>query len=954
MTVVMWMLAALGTAWASGEAEEAEITFKLGAEAYGSGNYPTALAQFLASNRLAPNPSVAFNIARCYARLDQYASAYRWFSIAAEGLPDKRIQAAVQDELRDITPKVVVYEITSEPPGATVYAERKDLGAIGTTPFRIALAPTEGGRTFVFEKDGWETSEANKVAGTRGTTVQLSHTMTQIVGTLDVHAPEGTIVHQGAPDGPVLCEAPCQAKLAPGNWVVYFRRDGFRDAVRQLEIAADTVTTTLVDLAPNTGSVVVDATERGSLVEVDGQAVGFTPTVVQGVAVGTRVVRVSRPGYQPIERTVAVETDKQVTLNDLELLPLNEVTAVSRRAERLELAPSSVTVISQEELKAFHYPTIYEALRGVRGVALTYDSIYGAAAVRGLGQANDFGNRLLVLQDGAILNDNILYQSFISYDGRVDLGGIERIEVVRGPGSVLYGTGAVSGVVNLVTESAQTIDGTEFGVGTSDNHVLTGRAQAHYNFDKNDRFGIRASVSGAASQGRLETIDPRGAASPPIEVDGFDAFRAASSIGRVWLGDATIQWYHAWRTVDIPTGVYDTVIGNPDGTNEWTDARTMIEARYEPRLSDNLTLLTRAYLNRYQYDGVLPYGDYTSVEDYLGVSVGAEARVQFEVGDQFRLTAGAQYDNSPQVTLHGEDQYPDGTIDPPYLDESVPYSLAAGYALVDLVPIEQVRVTLGGRADYWSTFGVALSPRLAVVLVPRDGDFIKLLGGRAFRAPSIYELYYTIPDVQIQPDAAGYTLLPETVWSGEIEYTHNFDEAWSGTVSGHASFANQLIESVPAPGFEGAVTYKNSDLPIRILGVDGEVRRGFQGGWMLSMFYSVLDARYQDGTLSPNAPQNNAGLKLIVPISAPAARVAFRTSLEAPRRIDLTRDDATDLAVVSDVVLSGTVPERGFEYAIGVYNLFNMSYGVPVTDTFPMRTMPQQGRSLLANLSIRF
>ncbi|MEZ4235400.1 MAG: TonB-dependent receptor [Myxococcota bacterium] len=943
----LWL--GLTAAWAAGDAEEAETTFTLGARAYSDGDITRALSYFLASNRLAPNASVAFNIARCYARLGEYAAAYRWFTVAGEGLTDPRITQAVEQELRGITPKVVVYDIQSDPPGATVYAERMDLGAVGVTPLRIAMAPSDAPRTFLLERDGWVGQRLEGIGGARGETVEVRATLPQVVGQVHIDAERGTTVHQGAPDGPLLCTAPCDLPLRPGNWVLYFGREGFRDAVRQFDVQADATTTVSVALVPNTGSIVVDATERGALVEVDGVAAGFTPTVVQGVNVGERVVRVSRPGYQPVVIPVAVETDEQVDLERVQLLPINEVEAVSRRAERVELAPSSVTVISREEMRAFQYPTIYEALRGVRGVALTHDSIYGAAAVRGLGQANDFGNRLLILQDGATLNDNILYQSFIGYDGRVDLEGIDRIEVVRGPGSVLYGTGAVSGVVNLVTDPASAPTGSAISVGSFDNHTLRASAETHALARDNDLVGLRAVVSAAGSQGRSETIDPRGNANPPVNVDGFDAFLGGSTNGRVWLGPATVQWYHAYRSVDIPTGVYATVLGNPDGTNEWIDTRTMVEAKVEPKLSDRLHLSGRATFDRYQYDGILPYGPYTSVEKYVGISLGTELRATWEASDQFRLTAGGQYSASPIVTMDGEDRARNGDV-APYLAASEPYQLAAGYALVDVVPTEQVHVTVGGRADYWSTFGPAFSPRLAVVLVPDEGDYVKILGGRAFRAPSIFELYYEIPGVQVRPSDVD----PETVWSGELEYSHAFDPVWTGLLAGHASLANKLVESVAAPGVPGAVTYKNSDRDIRILGIDAELRRAFQGGWMVSTFYSFLDSRYADGQEVPNVPQSNAGLKVVLPVSAPQAQLGFRSSLEAPRRIDLSRDDQTGWAVVSDLVLSGQVPERRFEYAIGVYNLFDQGYALPLTDTFPMRTMPQQGRSLLATLKLGF
>ncbi|MCB9695130.1 MAG: hypothetical protein H6736_25270, partial [Alphaproteobacteria bacterium] len=82
-------------------------------------------------------------------------------------------------------------------------------------------------------------------------------------------------------------------------------------------------------------------------------------------------------------------------------------------------------------------------------------------------------------------------------------------------------------------------------------------------------------------------------------------------------------------------------------------------------------------------------------------------------------------------------------------------------------------------------------------------------------------------------------------------------------------------------------------------------------------------------------------------------RVAWRANLEAPRRIDLTDDTHTGWAIVSDLVLSGTASEHGFDYAVGVYNLFNQGYAQPLSDTFPFRTMPQQSRSLMAELTLR-
>ncbi|MCB9675244.1 MAG: TonB-dependent receptor [Alphaproteobacteria bacterium] len=948
IALVLLALAGVATpAYAQSIADEADTLFRMGTDAYDKFDYETALIHFMQSNRLSPNAITAGNVGHTYVSMQKYPEAYRWYALASS-LADGKDES-ILDAMDSIKKNVVLVELASNPEGATVYLDRKSLGAVATTPATIALPAGE--YTFIMEREGHQDFTSEKVSMRKlGQKVDVKGELERITGLLSVSGQDGAEVRLGAEDADVLCVTPCETPVPIGQQIVYFRKEGFRSQPALLTVEADKTASVPVNLIQVTGSVAVSATERGAAVEIDGVRVGYTPMVAQAVPAGSRKLRVALRGFEPVEQTIEVPPDGQLSLERVELIPISEVTAVSRRAESVAQAPSSVTLISRDELQAFRYPTIYEALRGVRGISLTYDSIYGSAAVRGLGQANDFGNRLLILSDGATLNDPILYQSFISYDGRVDLGGIERIEIVRGPGSVLYGTGAVSGVVNLIGEGIDAPETAELTVGTFDNHVYRARAAAHYNLT--DKIGFRASVSAAGSQGRSETLNPRGPDND-LTVKGFDRFKGATTTGRLWLGDATFQWYHAYRTINIPTGVYDTDLNVPND-NYWVDNRTMAELRYEPKLSEKVRLLTRAYFNRYQYDGFLPYGDFTSVEKYVVLSGGAEARVIAEPADIFRIQAGAVIDASPRLTLDGEDRYEDGTAES-YLEESQPYQIAAGYAVIDFIPIPEIRITAGARADYWSTFGgLALSPRFAMVLEPRDGDVIKLLAGRAFRAPSTYELYYNIPGVQLRPDTQGIDIEPETVWSTELEYSHAFDSVWTGLISGHYSVANKLIETIEAPLEPEAVTYGNSAEAVRIVGADVELRREFRGGWMLSGFYSALDSRYADSNqLVPNVPTHNAGGKFIMPIAGPVARVAYRANLEAPRRIDLVNDNKTGWAIVSDLVLSGTAPDQGFDYAVGVYNLFNQSYSQPLSDTFPFRTMPQQGRSLMAEVTLR-
>ena len=486
-------------AFASGAADEADLQFEIGAEHYQKGEFRDALEHFLASNRLVPNKNVVFNIARTYEKLGRFADAHRYYTDALDEETNPRKIADIKEAIERIAPNVAVLKVETNPPGATIYIDRKDLGSRGTAPRALALPP--GKYRVIVEIDGYELATSGVVEAKLGAETVVPLSLTRIVGTVQVgvEGAPGAAVHVDDEKAPVACEAPCSFEVPPGRHLLYFTREGFQAAPRQVNVVARQVTRTSAQLAPLTGVVVVSADERDAVVEIDGRPMGFTPAVIQNVAVGTRKVRVLLRGYAPVERDVEVKTGEQTELTDLKMIPLRQVAAVSRYAESIEDAPSSVTIIDGQELRAFGYPTIAEALRGTRGFSLNNDSAYYSVGVRGIGQPNDYGNRVLILSDGASLNDNLLNSSYIGSDGRDDLHDVSRIEVVRGPGSLLYGTGAFSGLVNLVPHEKDDPNSVQGSVGTYDNGVARARLGFHYNFTP--KIGIQASVSGARSDG---------------------------------------------------------------------------------------------------------------------------------------------------------------------------------------------------------------------------------------------------------------------------------------------------------------------------------------------------------------------------------------------------------------------------------------------------------------------
>jgi len=1009
-------------ALADGNADEADLHFQIAAEAYSKGDFRTALEHFLLSNRLVPNKNVVFNVARTYEQLKRFADAHRYYVDALDGETNTQTIATIQDAIKRIAPNVAVLRVESDPPGATVYIDRKDLGSRGRAPKPLAIS--EGKYKVIAELDGYEPATMDGVEAKIGAETKVPFKLKRIVGTVavTVEGAPGASVHIDDETAAPICEAPCSFEAPPGTHLVYFTREGFQAPPRQINIVAKETTKAAAVLTPLTGSMVVQADERDAIVEIDGKPAGFTPAVIQNVSVGPRKIRVTLRGYAPVERDIVIKANQQTQLLDLKLVPLRQVAAASRFTENIEDAPSSVTVIDGQELRAFGYPTVYEALRGTRGVAVSYDRVYASAAIRGLGDPNDYGNRLLVLQDGTVMNDNIVSSSYIGNDGRVDLADIDRIEVVRGPGSLVYGTGAMSGVVNLVPKAKDDETSVHVALGTYDNAVIHGRGGFHINFNKEKTAGMWASVSGARSDGINLEVQPRDPANgATATAHQVDFFRSVGTAGRAWVGPVTAQWFFHSREQHLPVGAYSAYFD--DSRTYYKDDRFMAELRVEPKIGDKVQILARAHANYYAYRGSYFYEPAPGPsydEDFRGTWFGGEARAVITPVESLRLTAGGEVVGHPEANMIGcggyvengnkcdhrpqldaclaackaddlacQDtcytQYPSqGNT---YLDVQQSYLAGAVYGLLDWGAAKWIRFSAGIRGDFSSFVSPQIVARGAIILKPWPGGVIKLMGGNAFRRPSIYErFYYDGGTAQLQAeDPTGKSkeapfvkggLKPETIVNGELELSQRFLEDWTALGSVHLNRIENVITTVeidpngvPSPG-TGVIQYQNSQAPALNVGFDLELRRDWRQGWMVSAFYSFQKPQFTDiksddpvvvanpllltNPRITNAPEHLGGFRGVVPIVPDLASLGLRVTLEAPRRVTYSTNETTRPAAVADLTLSGGVKKFGVGYVIGVYNVADTRYNLPITETYYSRLSPQNGRTFLANVNVTY
>ena len=172
------------------------------------------------------------------------------------------------------------------------------------------------------------------------------------------------------------------------------------------------------------------------------------PTVFGVLAVICLVHQTNRAHAQGTTQTSA----------ELELTELLKVRAVTgaRHDQRLVDSPRQIAVVTAEDIRRRNYRSTPDALADIAGVFVqeTNDG-GGSPIIRGL-----VGNQILILVDGIRLNNSAYRLGPNQYLNTIDLNQIERIEVVRGAGSVLYGSDALGGVVNIITRAAGREDGT--------------------------------------------------------------------------------------------------------------------------------------------------------------------------------------------------------------------------------------------------------------------------------------------------------------------------------------------------------------------------------------------------------------------------------------------------------------------------------------------------------------
>lgn len=656
--------------------------------------------------------------------------------------------------------------------------------------------------------------------------------------------------------------------------------------------------------------------------------------------------------------SVAAANSKEGDFLDL-LDQENQVFAASRYVQTLAETPANVSVISRDDIAHFGYRTIADALHTLPGF-YNSTSQWPAVGLRGVAVPGDFGSRVLYLINGMPIYEPTYGGFFLEY---LDIASIDRIEVVRGSGSALYGSGAVMGIINLITRNGHDTPGKTAiaEVGNNTSYSAYG-SMAGVVGPGLDGF---ASVSSSGSKGRNVYLSEFGATS--VDNDGMKNKRAFLRFANE---DFWVQAAYVDGDKHDPLASYDSAFN--------TDMLLLrerfgaLEAGVNHKLGNDARLTGRIYTLDVAERGDYPYSVdssrfsqpyYINVTDLKSQTSGVELRYDQFVSERHHLLAGVEF---KRVSGHNEigDQPGLARVGVIAAQADPSYGQHSLFVQDEWRFDEKRSIFFGARLDAYQGFSAGVtshvSPRIAYVQDFGGGNTGKLIFGEAYRAPTIYESLYT----DLTP--AGTV----TLWKNpqlRPEITRTLEAVWerAPTKGMNLSLSTYLIQVRNSPKqvaveiFEGrncpdpgsCNQYQDSQERLQVIGVEAAAKWKREDG-----LNAYASATLQQATEQPRSttPASSPRYLLKGGLSYP---VLYRWNASAEIQVvgasdgllngGGTRTASTPAYALLHAALVHQNLNHGWRASLRINNLFDSkSYTVASRELQPIERVPASGRML--------
>ena len=538
-----------------------------------------------------------------------------------------------------------------------------------------------------------------------------------------------------------------------------------------------------------------------------------------------------------------------------EALSADEVKSASKHRQHIFWSPSAITVFTKEQIRSSGANTLHDLLRRVPGFDV-YELKASCPLVGSRAMTDDSNNLILVLVDGR--------EALIELSGfpiwaamSIELEEIERIEVIRGPGSALYGANAFTGVVSITTVADRPEHGGEIhlSMGELGHRRLFGRVRGSAELGG----GVLSYSAGLGSVSLYSSSDRR---------HDILTLRVRS---HGWLR------YQKGRQLDLSLhagmsegdGGYFFHVGDFLGTNVLA-YHVMGQASFG--LSEKLKLKTQFYYNSYYVDwhyrtSFIAFDVWVAdVPDFYidTYTVDGQLQLDYQILDDLLVIAGG---NIRYTTLHS-----DNTI-PQDIDEL----RGAGFVHVQWNPAEILQITGGLRGDLNTETAMALSPRVVAVLRPVDNHAFRAAYGLAFRKPSTLESQMHMRILNYNPAMSEIVDKLATDFGNENlvnEKVHSFEAGWRAGFLEETLrlsvdvffnifedliyFQTVLVERMGMPDIENSIfSFMNGESNVSVIG--GELELAWQPDehwrlWVSVSLREMLENQVDEDEFLPQEP----------------------------------------------------------------------------------------------------
>jgi outer membrane receptor for ferrienterochelin and colicins len=500
-----------------------------------------------------------------------------------------------------------------------------------------------------------------------------------------------------------------------------------------------------------------------------------------------------------------------------------------------DIAPAVATVITGPEIRALGVRTLAEALETAPGVHVsTSRGLNSIVSIRGI--FSELSPHVLVMVDNIPISQGFI--TSFSQLNELPVNNIDRVEIVRGPGSALYGAEAFSGVVNVITRTTAGFSGTEFGARAGYFNTFDGWLLKGTNLGP---FRVAFSLSGSRTDGYERTVE----ADAQTEIDQLFGTRASLAPGPLNTGRDTFDMrlnvsyenlrlrlgYVGLLNAQNGAGVANAL--DPLGQSEFSHLTA--DVTYQKKFSPTLELQSLVSFLDTTADtfaapfppgtagGLFPEGTRDEL-DIHGQQRRIEASLLWSGIKDHQIRGGLGYYDIDMMDIHqrtnsrsivlpdgSRARIPTGRFDDPKvfgIENGLPTALRQvyfGFAQDEWSLHKHLIFTTGVRLDGYSDVGAVASPRGVVVWEAAPNTNVKLLFGRANRPASFAELYArannstAVGNPELVPEVVDTLELALISWNSELRAEVNTFGYW----------IHDPIVVTQAAGTPGILTFKN-------------------------------------------------------------------------------------------------------------------------------------------------